>query len=133
MTCAAQQASYCKRKALSPCQQSVTPASYTLGLPKCIQNHKIIEIYATDLWSLYLKLGQCHDTDNATTVPQQCHNSATTVPRQCYDSATTMLRQCHDSATTVPRQCHDNATTVPRQCYGSATTMLRQCRRDSDV
>ena len=115
MTGAAQQASYCKWKALSPCQQSVTdPASFTPGLPKCIQNHKIIEIYATDLWSLEARTvprhGQCYDS--TTTVPQQCHNSATTVPRQCYDSVTTMLRQCHDNATTVPRQCYDSAVGI---------------------
>ena len=97
-------------------QQSVTdPASFTPGLPKCIQNHKIIEIYATDLWSLEARTvprhGQCYDS--TTTVPQQCHNSATTVPQQCHDNATTVPRQCYDSATTMLRQCHDNATTVP--------------------
>ena len=45
-------ASYCKREVFSPCPQSVTPASYTPGLPKYKQNHKIIDINATDLWSL---------------------------------------------------------------------------------
>ena len=41
-----------KREAFSPCPQSVTPASYTPGLPKYIQKHRIIDINATDLWSL---------------------------------------------------------------------------------
>ena len=41
-----------KREAFSPCPQSVTLASYTPGLPKYIQNHRIIDINATDLWSL---------------------------------------------------------------------------------
>ena len=41
-----------KREAFSPCPQSVAPASYTPGLPKYIQKHRIIDINATDLWSL---------------------------------------------------------------------------------
>ena len=40
------------REASSPCPQNATPAtaSYNPGLPKYIQNHKIIDIYARDLW-----------------------------------------------------------------------------------